>query len=239
MIDSLHILYEDDHLLAVSKPAGTVVHPTYRNRDGTLLDALYWYARDWPPGATPSIVGRLDRLTSGIVVVAKGPSAHAAMQRTLADAHARKTYLAIVYGGPPPCGEIRLPLMVDPADRRRVRVDERGASSLTRFRTIALNATPRVGLALVECMLGTGRRHQLRVHLSASGWPVVGDPVYSPPSWTEIEDGALADRIRRLDRQALHAARVAFVHPVTGGAVDVASAPPADFLALAAAAGLA
>src|SRR5262245_62889675 len=91
----LEVIYEDDYLLAVNKPAGMVVHPTYRHPRGTLMNALLWHARRWPEGARPSLVGRLDRLTSGVLIVAKSRAIHAALQRSLSSAHAKKRYLAV------------------------------------------------------------------------------------------------------------------------------------------------
>ncbi len=144
---ALEILFEDDHLLALNKPAGVVVHPTFRHATGTVLNALLGRARTWPAGARPSIVGRLDKLTSGIVLVAKTAAVHAALQRAMMTG--KKYYLAVVYGRLGAArGEIDLRLRVDPSDRRRVVVSSTsGASSVTQFERLARVPARRAGLA--------------------------------------------------------------------------------------------
>ncbi len=233
-------LYEDDHLLAIDKPAGLVVHPTYKHTAGTMMNALLWRARAWPAPQRPSLVSRLDKLTSGIIVVAKSAAAHAALQRSLARADAEKDYLAIVYGRVKVArGEIDLRLSTDPADRRRVVASPTlGAESLTRFERLVRVSAPRVGLALLRCRLLTGRTHQIRVHLAASGWPLVGDPVYGEPRWPEIADPLLAATLRAFPRQALHAWRVAFTHPITRARVTIEAPVPDDLTALLEVSGL-
>ena len=225
----LNVVYDDAHLLVVDKPAGIVVHPSYRNESGTLLDALQWDARNWPDGHRPSIVGRLDKDTSGLVVVAKTAHVHAMLQRTLALANATKTYLAVVYGHVEVArGTIDTRLRVDPADRRYVVVSEAGARCLTRFERLASVAAPDAGLALLRCALVTGRRHQLRVHLSANGWPIVGDRKYGAPHWSRVADPALAQTLRAFPRQALHAHQLDFMHPETGRRVTIEAPVPGD-----------
>lgn len=238
---ALDVLYEDAHLLAVNKPPGMVVHPTYRHATGTLMNLLLWRARDWAPADRPSLVGRLDKLTSGLVLVARSPRAHAALQRALASPASDKDYLAVVYGRVPGTrGTIDLRLARDVEDRRRVVASSaRGAASLTRYERLSRVAAPRAGLALVRCRLTTGRMHQIRVHLAARGWPVVGDPVYGEPRWTRVSDPALAAALRAFPRQALHAWRVGFPHPMTGARVVVEAPVPADMAGLLHAAGLA
>ena len=213
---TLDILFEDEHLLALNKPAGLVKHPSYKNAAGTLLNALLWHARGWPAPQRPSLVGRLDKLTSGVVVVAKTAAIHAALQRTMAAA-AEKDYLAVVYGRVNVTrGEIDLRLAKDRRDPRRVVASAHiGAASLTRFERLARVAAPAVGLSLVRCRLVTGRTHQIRVHLAARGWPIVGDASYGEPRWSQIADARLAAAVRVFPRQALHAWRVAVNHPVT------------------------
>jgi 23S rRNA pseudouridine1911/1915/1917 synthase len=207
----LEILFEDECLLAVNKPAGLVVHPAYRNLDGTLLDELR--ARD--PLARLSLVGRLDKLTSGIVVLAKNAATHAAVQRSWHAAE--KDYLAVVSGCvDPPQGRIDLPLGTDPSDRRRRIVRPEGAASVTEFERLDYDASSR--RSLLRCRLMTGRRHQIRVHLAARGWPIVGDAVYG-----EALDG--------FARHALHAWRLALPHPA-GGTFTVSAPVPETFLSL-------
>ena len=248
----LDVLYEDDHLLAVNKPAGLVVHPTFKHATGTLMNALLGYARAWPSPERPSIVGRLDKLTSGLVVVARTAEAHAKLQRALSSTasstHCKKEYLAVVYGHvKAKRGEIDLRLAPSRTDRRRIVASATaGAASLTRFERVAHVAAPRVGLSLVRCRLVTGRRHQIRVHLAARGWPIVGDPAYGEPAlspaagghWSRIVDVELAAALRAFPRQALHASRVAFMHPYTRARVMIDAPLPRDFEDLLAVAGL-
>src|SRR5262245_2617213 len=230
----LDILFEDQHVMAVHKPAGMVVHPTHAQPAGTLLNLLAGYGRQWPRDTRPSIVGRLDKLTSGVVLVAKTAAVHAALQRRLAGADAEKDYLAVVYGRVRPrSGRIALRLRRDPDDRRRVIAStSKGADSVTRFERLSEAAAPRAGLALLRCRLVTGRTHQIRAHLAARGWPIVGDPTYGEPRWMRIADEDLADALRTFPRQALHAWRLAFRHPVTSARVEVEAPVPADMRAL-------
>ena len=209
----LDVLYEDDHCLALDKPPGVVVHPTHAHGSGTVMNALLWHAREWPAGQRPSLVGRLDKLTSGILLIAKTAGVHAALQRTAIE----KDYLAVVYGRVNVArGEIDLRLGRDRGDRRRVVASaDVGAPSLTRFERLARVAAPRAGLSLLRARLVTGRTHQIRVHLAARGWPIVGDPAYGEPRWAEVGDAALAAALREFPRQALHAWRVSLTHPVT------------------------
>lgn len=203
----LDVLYEDAYLLAVNKPPNAVVHPAYRNPSGTILNAVLGRVRG-RAGATPGILTRLDRHTSGVVLIALAPGVHARLQRSAV----RKEYLAIVAGRPkPPRGTIDLPLGRDLSDRRRVAVVPGGRPSETRYETIA----SREGRSLVRCALVTGRTHQIRVHLAARGWPIAGDAVY----------GVRDDRITRA---ALHAARITLAHPETGEPLDIRAPLPAD-----------
>lgn len=225
------VLYEDDFLIAVDKPAGVVVHPTYKNTSDTVLDALQWMARDWPAGGRPSIVGRIDKLTSGIVVAAKSAVAHATMQRLWPETE--KHYLAVVYGCAEPAdGAIDLALLHDPADRRRMIVSESGAASRTTYERRAYVDAPDAGLSLLHCTLATGRTHQIRVHLAARGWPIVGDPVYGEPRWTSIKDVTLANALQAFPRQALHACRVVLRHPASGERLEIEAPVPADMAGL-------
>jgi 23S rRNA pseudouridine1911/1915/1917 synthase len=194
----LSILYEDHVLVAVNKPAGVVVHPTYKNWTGTLLNGLLWHVRD-RPGCTPSILTRLDKDTSGLVLIALTPDVQARVQKDTAARLVTKEYLAVVRGQPEPAaGTIALPLARDVADRRRVVVTEDGQASETRYQLVGTTGA----LAVLRCELVTGRTHQIRVHLASRGWPIVGDAVYGVP-W----DG--------VTRQALHAWRIALPHPIT------------------------
>jgi len=224
----LDVLYEDDHLLALNKPAGVVVHPTYRNSAGTLMNALLWYARAWPDGRRPSLVGRLDKLTSGILIVAKNAPIHSALQRAMTSSRSEKDYLALVHGRVNVArGAIDLRLAIDGNDRRRmVASASDGVPSLTQFVRIARGDD----VSLLRCRLVTGRRHQIRVHLAARGWPIVGDPIYA----ASIANG----KPRTFPRQALHAWRVAFRHPVTGERLAIQALVPDDMETLLNGAGL-
>ncbi len=247
----LDVLFEDAYLLALNKPAGMVAHPTYKHAHGTLMNALLWHARGWPDGQRPSLVGRLDKGTSGIVVVAKGAAVHAALQRALASSApafaegfggtgSEKDYLAVVYGRVNVArGNIDLRLCKDRNDRRRVVASvDVGARSLTKFIRIARVAAPRAGLSLLHCRLTTGRTHQIRVHLAARGWPLVGDPAYGEPRWSHIVDATLAAALQAFGRQALHAWRVAFTHPFTQERLLVEAPVPPDLDGLLTVSGL-
>jgi 23S rRNA pseudouridine1911/1915/1917 synthase len=208
---ALTVLYEDEAIIALDKPAGIVVHPTYRNTSGTLLNGILWRFRD-RPGVQPGILTRLDKGTSGIVLVALTPDLHASMQKQ----RMQKEYLAVVHGTPdPPRGAITLPLARDPEDRRRVIVTDLGARCETRYELLSADQTRSV----VRCEPITGRTHQIRVHLAAIGCPVVGDAVYG-----EANDA--------IARQALHAWRIAFLHPVTRERVQLEAPLPPDIRAL-------
>src|SRR4051794_33902153 len=211
----LEILFEDECLLAVNKPAGLVVHPAYRNADGTLLDEL----RTRDPRTRLSLVGRLDKLTSGIVVLAKSAAIHAALQKRWRAAE--KDYLAIVGGRVEPLsGRVDLPLGTDPSDRRRRIVRPDGAPSVTMFER--LDYDPSSDRSLLRCRLMTGRRHQIRVHLAAQGWPIVGDAVYGT---------ALSE----FPRHALHAWRLGLAHPRSGDQLRIEAPSPNEFDSLLAA----
>ena len=212
---AVDVVYEDDHLLVIDKPAGVVAHPTYKQTSGTVLNGVLWHIRD-RASITPGILTRLDKDTSGLMVVALSPGVHAAMQRDAAAGRLRKEYLAAVTVTPdPPSGTITLALARDPQDRRRVVPSPDGAPSETRYEVLSASAHG----ALVRCELVTGRTHQIRVHLSARGWPIVGDRVY----------GTADDRI---GRQALHAWRVTMPHPVTRVEVSFEAPLPAEIASL-------
>ena len=215
----LTIVYEDDDVLIVNKPAGIVVHPSYKQTQGTLLNAVLWHLRSHPL-ARPGIVTRLDKDTSGLVLIALTANAHAAFQRQSSRSEMRKAYLALVRGWPKPArGSIREPLGHDPADRRRIIVTPHGMPSETRYDVLSRSEHQGVRYSLVRCELVTGRTHQIRVHLSARGWAIVGDRTYGQA------DSNIA-------RQALHAWRLTFPHPSTGRYIDVEASVPDDMRAL-------
>lgn len=221
----LEVLYEDGDLLAINKPAGLVVHPSYKNTRGTLMNGVLALARDWPSGARPGLLGRLDKNTSGVVLIAKSGLVHAALQRAMDARKVDKDYLAVVWGKPSPArGSIDLALDRDPWDRRRITVTDRGGQpSVTRYERVATTGS----FSLVRLRLITGRMHQIRVHLAAKGWPIVGDAAYGrkPSRITSAETMPIA---RAFPRQALHAWRIAFRHPTSGKELSIVAPLPAD-----------
>jgi len=230
----LSVLFEDEHLLALDKPPGIVVHPTKGHRDGTVLNALM--ARYWGEGQQPGLVNRLDRGTSGVMLVAKTPALHAALARSLRRKDAGKEYLTVIYGTPPAIvGRIERRILRDPEDRIRMTTSkEEGRESVTLYKQMAGAG----GLSLLLCRLLTGRTHQIRVHLKSQGWPIVGDPLYGEPRWKGIADPKVAEACREFPRQALHAYRLSFVHPATGAPLEIAAPVPEDLASLIDAAGL-
>lgn len=232
----LDVLYEDDDLIAINKPAGLVVHPSYKNATGTLMNGVLARARSWPAGTSPALVGRLDKLTSGVVLVAKRTKIHAALQRAMAARRVDKDYLAIVRGKPTPIrGTINLSLDRDPWDRRRITVTDRGGQpSATKYERVATAG----GFSIVRCRLITGRTHQIRVHLSAKGWPIVGDAVYGPPKGGPSPGSHGPSQDHPFGRQALHSWRIAFRHPTSGRDLSIEAPLPEDMRQLASELGL-
>ncbi len=226
---AIDVLYEDDDLLAVNKPPGLVVHPSFRNASGTLMNGLLELARNWPAGSKPALVGRLDKLTSGLVLVTKRTEIYVALQRAMDARRVDKDYLAIVRGKPPARGTIDLALDRDPWDRRRITVTDRGGQpSVTKYERLSTAS----GFSLMRCRLITGRTHQIRVHLAAKDWPIVGDATYGSKPGDAVPAAAA------FPRQALHAWRLAFRQPRTGRELIIAAPLPEDMRALAAAIGL-
>ena len=208
------VAYEDEHLLVIDKPAGIVVHPARGHRGGTLAQALAGRAAGGDDPDRPGIVHRLDRDTSGLLVVARTEAAHAALKAMLKAREITREYLALVEGRPAArTGTIDAPLGRDRRVGTRISTDtDEPRPAVTHFETE--RALP--GHTLLRVRLETGRTHQIRAHLKAIGHPVAGDPEYG-------RAGALG-----LTRQFLHAARLAFRHPATGRAIDVSSPLPAD-----------
>ena len=223
----LRIIFEDEHLLVVDKPAGLVVHPAAGNRDGTLVNALLHHCGGSLSGiggvARPGIVHRIDKDTSGLLVVAKTDVAHEGLARQFAAHSIDRRYLAIVSGVPTVReGTVDAALARSAANRKKIAIVEggRGKRAVTRWTTVAVLKQA----ALVECRLETGRTHQVRVHMASIGHPLLGDPVYGRPGKTH---GKLLNKLR-FHRQALHAAELAFTHPVTKHKLSFASAMPPD-----------
>jgi 23S rRNA pseudouridine1911/1915/1917 synthase len=228
----LAVAYEDDDLLVVDKPAGLVVHPSAGHASGTLVNALLGRARDRgePLGSIagvgrPGIVHRLDKETSGLIVVAKTDAAHAALMRQFGERSVEKEYLALVRGEPPASrGRIEAPIGRDPRDRQRMAVVGGGRDAVTEYELLASGG----GYALLALHPRTGRTHQIRAHLSYLGLPIAGDLRYGGG---EGPGG--------LRRQFLHAARLGFARPADDRMVRAWSGLPADLRASADAAGLA
>ncbi|MDI6872963.1 RluA family pseudouridine synthase [Candidatus Solincola sp.] len=217
----LRVLYQDRHLAVVSKPAGMVVHPAAGHREGTLVNAAL-FSLDGLSGVggtqRPGIVHRLDRDTSGLLVVAKDDRAHLRLQEMVRERTLKRFYLALVHGVPAsPLGTVEAPVGRDPRDRKRMAVTSRGGRpSVTHFRLLEDFGAA----SLLEVELVTGRKHQIRVHMSYIGHPVVGDAVYGRKGKLERELG--------LSRQFLHAYRLQFPHPFTGEALEFEEPLPAD-----------
>jgi len=223
----LGIVYEDEHLLVVDKPAGLVVHPAAGNRDGTMVNALLHHCGGSLSGiggvARPGIVHRIDKDTSGLLVVAKHDLAHEGLARQFADHSIERLYLAIVSDSPRLLsGTVDAPLARSPANRVKIAIVEegKGKRAVTHWRRLEVLK----GAALVECRLETGRTHQVRVHMASIGHPLVGDPVYGR---TRSEHRQLLKDLG-FDRQALHATRIGFIHPVTKVRLSFDSALPSD-----------
>jgi 23S rRNA pseudouridine1911/1915/1917 synthase len=221
----LVIPYEDEHLIVIDKPAGMVVHPAAGNPDGTLVNALLHHCAGQLSGiggvARPGIVHRLDKDTSGLLVVAKSDAAHEGLARQFKDHSIERRYLAIVNGRPkPPSGTVDTWIGRSDADRKKmaVRREGKGKHAVTHYRTLE----PLDRAALVECRLETGRTHQVRVHMAHLGHALIGDPVYSRGGPHKALLAQLGFK-----RQALHAAKLGFLHPVTSKTLSFES-PIAD-----------
>ena len=216
----LDIVYEDDHLLVVNKPKGMVVHPAPGNPDGTLVNALLYHCRGRLSGVggaiRPGIVHRIDKDTSGLLVVAKDDLTHQGLSEQMAVHAIHRVYHAVVYGNiRQDTGTIEAPIGRDPRDRKRMAVTPgQGKRACTHWQVLA-----RFGrFTLLACRLETGRTHQIRVHMAHIGHPLAGDPVYGPRSV-----------IRELQGQCLHAKELGFRHPVTGQEMRFDSPLPAYF----------
>jgi 23S rRNA pseudouridine1911/1915/1917 synthase len=220
----LTILYEDGDLVAIDKPAGMVVHAGAGVRSGTLVNALLHHFKSLSRTAgelRPGIVHRLDRFTSGVLLVAKHDAAHQSLSGQFASRRVEKTYLALVHGSvKQEHGRIEKPIARDP--RQRVRMTARlarGRAAWTEYRVVRRLA----GFTLLEVRIGTGRTHQIRVHLASIGHPVVGDRLYGAPA--KIAGSAT------LPRYFLHAHRIRFAHPSTGEAIVIESPLPPELTA--------
>lgn len=224
----LAVVFEDDDLVVIDKPAGLVVHPAAGHRDRTLVNALLFHVKELSGiggEIRPGIVHRLDKDTSGVMVVAKSDRAHRNLASQWHGESFRKEYLALVYGTPErPRGVIDAPIGRDPHHRKRMAIVAGGRRAVTEYEVVErLRHT-----SLVRCTLRTGRTHQIRVHLKHLGHPIVGDPVYSGPQWRGIPDKRIQRALSSFGRQALHAFRITFPHPVSGEVMTFEAPLPSD-----------
>jgi 23S rRNA pseudouridine1911/1915/1917 synthase len=221
---SLHIVHEDAALLVLNKPPGLVVHPGHGNWSGTLLNALLSHSPLASQLPRAGIVHRLDKETSGLMVVAKTLTAYTSLVRQLQARSVTRRYLAVVEGAPPMRGKVDAPIGRHPAQRTKMAVNERGRAALTEFRVLE-----RLGAySLLELKLHTGRTHQIRVHMQSLRYPLVGDPVYGARKRGPGGNGAA----HVFARQALHAAALSLQHPDSGAALSWEAPLPHDMQAL-------
>ena len=235
---ALDILYEDEAMIVINKPAGMVVHPAPGTLTGTLVNALLAHCGDSLTGiggvVRPGIVHRLDKGTSGVMVAAKTDIAHSRLSEMFAAHDLDRRYHALVWGMPAARhGTIDAPLGRHRTDRKRQAVMERGRHAITHYKT--LRDLPPFG-CLLECRLETGRTHQIRVHMAHLGHGVMGDPLYGRPKRAgQMPDShsrtALA-RLRAFPRQALHAKILSFAHPISGAEMDFSAEMPDDMTGL-------
>ena len=259
----LAVLHEDEHILAIDKPPGLVVHPSPGHGSGTLVNALLHHVRDLSGiggELRPGIVHRLDRDTSGVLLVAKTDLAHASLSRQMKRRTMRKEYLALAAGVPRVRkGDVTLAIGRDPRDRKKMKAFRSSQLSAVIYPPKSRVSAPAsddaagtlpagvreaktlyeierewfpLGLTLLRCRLVTGRTHQIRVHLAAVGLPVVGDPVYGRPRYERIRGTPLERRLREFPRQALHAERIAFRHPATNEPMEIIAPLPEDLAEL-------
>jgi 23S rRNA pseudouridine1911/1915/1917 synthase len=225
----LLIIYEDEHFVVLDKPAGMVVHPAAGHRTGTLVNALLHHVKDLSGiggTARPGIVHRLDRGTSGVMVVAKHDKAHQELSRQFADREVDKEYIALVWGTVQQGRRIEEPIGRDPGNRQKMSTRARRARHAVTRVTMARHFK---GVSLLKVAIATGRTHQIRVHLSAIGHPIVGDPTYGG---MHRRTPASLRAVQRLERPFLHAARLAFTHPHDGRRVEFDSPLPLDLQAV-------
>ncbi len=233
----LTVVFEDEHLIVVDKPAGLVVHPAAGNPDRTLVNALLAHCGDSLSGiggvARPGIVHRIDKDTSGLLVAAKNDAAHASLARQFAEHSLERAYQAMCWGAlSPKQGTITGNIGRNPKNRKKMSVTARGGKeAITHYRVLrVINRWA----SLVECRLETGRTHQIRVHLSARGHPVIGDPLYGRADRRRLDgvDEGFRNAVSGLSRQALHAYLLGFEHPKTGEFLRFRSDLPDDIKAL-------
>lgn len=222
----IEVVHEDQHLIVINKPSGLVVHPGAGNRQGTLVNALLNFASELVRLPRAGLVHRLDKDTSGLLVIGRTVAAHTRLVEMMQAREISREYSALVNGVPTGGGTINEPIGRHPTDRTRMAIREQGRSAVTHF-----TVTERFRAhALLGVNLETGRTHQIRVHLAHRRYPIVGDPVYGRRQvLPSAPSPALVDALRAFRRQALHAARLSFIHPGTGQPVSFDAPLPADF----------
>ena len=229
---SLDVAYEDRHVLVINKPAGLVVHPGAGNAAGTLQNALLHFDPKLAQLPRAGIVHRIDKATTGLLVVARTLEAHTALVRALEAREIEREYEAICLGVMTAGGSVDAPIGRHPVDRLKQAIREDGREAVTHYRVLHRYR----GHTHIRLQLETGRTHQIRVHMAHIRYPLVGDPVYGGRLLLpKGASPALIETLRAFKRQALHAARLAFEHPITSTAVDVTADTPADMQSLLAA----
>ncbi len=234
---ALSVIYEDDDLLVIDKPAGMVVHPAPGNADNTMVNALLAHCGSSLSGIggvkRPGIVHRLDKDTSGLLVVAKNDIAHQGLASQFATRSLSRIYAAFVWGiVSPPRGSIEGDIGRNPADRKKMAlVKTGGKNALTHYKTEEI--FPPVA-SLIECRLATGRTHQIRVHMASTGHSLIGDPLYGRPSASLLRGlpGDIKNILTRFPRQALHARHISFIHPSKNEEMNFSSPLPPDLIDL-------
>lgn len=233
----LEIVYEDEDLVVVNKPAGMTVHPAPGAYSGTLVNALLYHCRDNLSGIggvkRPGIVHRIDKDTSGLLVVAKNDIAHRGLCEQFFDHSIERTYFAIVYGvANPLSGKVEANIGRSPYDRKKMAIVEKGGkTAVTNYKTIKILQNI---ASLVQCNLETGRTHQIRVHMASLGCNLIGDQLYvkSKKTFLKTTDESVKLYINNFPRQALHATSLGFIHPKTGEKLQFSSEFPEDFRTL-------
>ncbi len=225
----LDLVYEDDALVVINKPANLVVHPAAGNYQGTLLNGLLHRYPELYKLARAGIVHRLDKDTTGLMVVARTLEAQNALSSQLQDRSVSREYVAVVHGGPPGLGTVDAPIGRDSKDRKKMAVRTGGKEAITDFKTLRRW----VDFGMVSLKLRTGRTHQIRVHMAHLGFPLVGDPVYGKRLRGKnlLSPEALAF-VQGFGRQALHARKLGLVHPITGDYCEWQTQLPDDLVAL-------